>query len=208
MSELKDPFFPEQDARTPGARRMGRSGGTARVLFSAGDRLAHVWRVEAGAVVLYRPAIGGPPARPRAVAVRRAGELVGVEGLPGGRHLRTAVALDGAELSRAGAGEFLASCGRGEVLSLAGSLAAPVLSETDGTAEQRAAAWLLDADGDDALLSLPLRVVADLVGIAGETLSRTLRSLAAAGAVDLSQSRRSRLAVLDRRALEAHLRRR
>ena len=83
------------------------------------------------------------------------------------------------------------------LLALSGD--SPRRAGADGSARQRVAGWLLDQPRKQGP-GLPRNVVADLLGMLPETLSRALASLAEGGAITVT---RRRVEVRDVAALEA-----
>jgi CRP-like cAMP-binding protein len=176
-------------------------------LYSVGEPAVHVWYIEGGIVAISRPKITATQpdnlVQHRVIAVRRAGDFVGIEGLATDVYPNTARILgDSATLLRASLQDFLKVCrdpkrSTALIVAAARSLMQVPFAESDGTTAQRVAAWLLDAD--EQLLALPRYVVADLLGIRSETLSRTLNELAGYGIVKVS---RIGLEITDRRKLE------
>jgi CRP-like cAMP-binding protein len=85
-----------------------------------------------------------------------------------------------------------------ELVVLAQCSDAPRRSSSEGSAEERVASWLLE-QGDEGTAALPRHVVAGLLGMLPETLSRALASLASRGLVAVS---RKHVEVLDAAGLE------
>jgi CRP-like cAMP-binding protein len=160
--------------------------GTA--VFSAGDAADHVWFVRAGTVVLSREVGRGET---RARAIRFAGSLVGLEALVSPVYADTATAAT--EVSLCGAtsvGVDLWLGARGtpartalEITLRASGADRPRESPGDGSAVARLARWLLDEGPRGVTLGVPRHVIADLLGMRAETLSRALGELARRGAI-------------------------
>lgn len=167
------------------------------VLYNVGDPAKDTWYVQEGMVGLFVPKIGVDNPRDRnnqrAIAVRGPGSYLAIEADIRAKHTHAAIVLTPkAELAHV-------------YPSLPSSLASLdtqfTLSETDGSAVQRVAHWLLKAER--AQLDLPRRVIADLTGTRPETLSRALRKMKEAGAIEVSHTE---LVISDRTALQAFLR--
>ena len=188
-------------------------------LYVAGEPVEKIWFVKRGSVLLSRDAdeAGGEGV---AWAVRRAGSLLGVEGLVRGTYLDSARALTDVIVCIASRDEVAAwirghdpatlrqaegaspSSPAGAVLEcvlVALSGDSPRRAGADGSARQRVAAWLLDRPGGQGP-GMPRHVLAGLLGMLPETLSRALASLAAQGAVEVT---RKRVEIRDAAALEA-----
>ena len=182
-----------------------RSAGT--VLHVAGEPVDRVWFVKSGAVLVTRSVdeehVEGMP-----WAIRRAGSFLGMEGLVRLEHVDSASALTdvtlcGATLPtveawldrrRSAPRVLLDAALRSEARDR------PLRGNADGTAPQRTAAWLLDNASEASSGAIPRRVMAGLLGMRPETLSRALGILARHGAIRLG--RRS-VAVVDRAQLRS-----
>ena len=57
----------------------------------------------------------------------------------------------------------------------------------DGTATQRVAHWILERHSTETQRNLPRKVMADMLGMRPETLSRSLRTLAELGFIEVSR---------------------
>lgn len=190
-----------QGGRCPFVARDRDSGALLYVEGAAADQ---IWYVQRGFVGLSREA--GEARGPGVIwAVRRAGEMLGVEALVRGAYRDSARTLSPTTLcaaSREAVDRWLGppDAPARALLQLAlrsRGHESPRRSGADGPASRRAARWLLDdAEGDAP--PIPRHVVADLLGMTPETLSRALAALAATGAVAVD--RRS-VRVLDRDAL-------
>lgn len=169
---------------------VDRQRQAGELLYVEGDTAEHVWFVKRGTVVLYREA-GDGQAEGRARAVRFPGSFVGLEALVSSCYIDTAraesdVVICGA--TREGMDAWLGPRGTPARTALELSLrtacndllrrAAP-----DGNAVKRVAGWLYDEGPRGSMLMLPRRVVADLLGMRPETLSRALAELTKRGAL-------------------------
>lgn len=185
---------------------VARKRGTGAVLHVAGDAVDRVWFVKSGAVLVTRSIdeerVEGTP-----WAVRRAGSFLGLEGLVRADHLDSARALTDVTLCGASleaVEEWLESRRIAprvllEAVLRSGARERPFRGNVDGTAPRRAAAWLLE-NAPRASAQVPRRVLAGLLGMRPETLSRALRTLAAHGAI---QPGRRTVEILDRARLRA-----
>ncbi len=181
-----------------------RPSGTC--LFIAGEHVDTIWYVKHGAVSLSR-ASGDKGGEGTPHAIRRAGTVLGTEGLVRDTYVDTARAVTEvtvcaaprvemtAWLVRDGAARALLEC----VLSTWCS-DNPRRATADGSAPQRVAEWLLDESERKGARSLPRSVIAGLLGMKPETMSRAVAALAKRGAV---VTNRTRTEVLDRTLLRA-----
>lgn len=174
-------------------------------LFVAGEAASRMLFVKRGAVTLSRES-GRRRDDEVTWAVRRPGSLLGAEALVRDTYLDTARAVtdvlvcvasredvDGWLRARPEAARAML-----EVVMQAHCADAPRRSSSEGNAEERVASWLLEQTSDAA--PLPRNVVAALLGMLPETLSRALAALATRGLIEVS---RKHVAVLDAAALEA-----
>jgi CRP-like cAMP-binding protein len=174
----------------------------------AGDYLAFqdqpvtsVWFIKRGSVALLRSSGAGD----QLVGVRGPASLLGVESLARDGYASTARALEDVDVCRASREAFDVWLGPADapartVLALTQASQAadvPRGAAVDGSAVGRVARWLLDESHPK---HIPRRLLATLLGMAPETLSRALARLARHGAVDLT---RTQVAVRDRDLLQA-----
>ena len=177
------------------------------VLHVAGERVERVAFIKKGAVLITRSAdeerVEGTP-----WAVRRSGSFLGLEGLVGTHHLDSARALTDVTLCSATLHAMQAwletrrTAARVVLDSVlrSGTRERPARGNADGTASRRVASWLLE-NADRRLPGVtPRRVMAGLLGMRPETLSRALRSLAARGAI---RHGRATIQILDRARLRS-----
>jgi CRP-like cAMP-binding protein len=167
------------------------------LLCAAGEPAEKIFFVKHGTVLLSRdPDDAGTSGV--AWAVRRSGSLVGVEALVRATYLDTARAVTDVVVcvatrehmetwlrTREPAARSVLEC-----VLLAFSADAPRRAGADGNARQRVAAWLLDQPAGASAGStagLPRNVVAGLLGMLPETLSRALAYLAKVGAIDVTR---------------------
>ncbi len=186
------PFAPRE--RTAGARLYFEG--------EPGTKIYYLWR---GQVALTR---AGGDARGAGVtwAVRRGGDLLGAEILVHEQYLDTAVTLGSSTVCAASRESIDAWIGPPESpartllqLSLRTRCSeVPRRSGADGKATRRLARWLLDEAADGAPPKLPKQVIAALLGMLPETLSRALARLASAGAIAVD---RRTIRVIDVEAL-------
>jgi CRP-like cAMP-binding protein len=175
---------------------------TGDELYAEGDAVHHVWFVKQGTVVLSRRRSDERGDRVR--TVRFAGGFVGIEALVSPVYIDTARVASGAVLCQApaeGFEQWLGSKEQPARTALESSVRAmvadlPPRAAADGSAEQRVAEWLTHESQNT--LQLPRRVIADLLGMRPETLSRALASLAARGAIAVT---RTDLKIVDEQAL-------
>lgn len=172
------------------------------VLHVAGEAIERIWFIKSGAVLVTRSMdeeqVEGTP-----WAIRRAGSFLGLEGLVRPEHHESARALT--EVTLCGAPReavegWLESRGAASRVLLdavlrSGARERPLRGNADGTAPQRAAAWLLKHSPQTASRHVPRRVLAGLLGMRPETLSRTLRAIEGQGAI---RQTRETIEVVDR----------
>lgn len=190
------------DGRCPMVERQ-RSAGAC--LYLAGEGAERIMFVKRGAVTLSRDVEHG---RTESVtwAVRRPGSVLGAEALVRDTYLDSARAVTDVTVcvapredvrgwlhAREGAGRALLEC-----VLLTQCADAPRRAASEGSAQQRVASWLLE-QAPEQPSPLPRQVVAALLGMLPETLSRALTALAGRGLVEVS---RKAVRVIDARALE------
>lgn len=184
---------------------VDRSRRAGELIFLEGDPADRVWFVKQGTVLLSRQGTDDR-GEGRVRAVRFAGSFIGLEALVTERYADTARASSDAVLcgiTRQKIDVWLGPERAPARVALEASLRAdtsdlPRLAQTDGSAVERVAAWLHAEGPRGATLTLPRKVVADLLGMRPETLSRALATLAECNAIRLS---RTTLTITDEVAL-------
>jgi CRP-like cAMP-binding protein len=178
-----------------------RPAGT--LLYLAGSPAEAVYHVKHGAVALSRGS-SEKHGENAPHAVRRAGSLIGLEAIVQGTYLDSARAITDVTVcgtSRQQMLTWLNETGTARVVldSLVATLASDPAGRatTDGNAPQRVARWLLDSTKQKRL---PRSVLAGLLGMKPETLSRALAAIARKGSIHLT---RTRIEVRDAAGLEA-----
>ena len=174
------------------------------VLYVEAEPVHHVWFVKKGAVALYRKRSDDRSERAR--TVRFPGGFIGLEALVSPLYIDTAKVSESTVLCRAPLEGFERWLGPAESparTALEASVRAmvcdlPPRAAADGSAAQRVAGWLSHEGPQGDTLHLPRRVIADLLGMRPETLSRALASLAARGVIEVS---RTDLRIVDQDAL-------
>lgn len=186
----------------PFVDRQRRRG---ELLYLQGEPASHVWFVKRGTVVLYRE-VGEGAAEGKAHAVRFAGSFIGLEALVSDRYADTAKATTDVVLcgaTRAGIDAWLGPKGTPARTALEITLRShtrdAAAAARRGSAVQRVAAWLLDEGPRGEAGHLPRRLVADLLGMRAETLSRALAELTQRGAITTT---RTTLRIVDLAELE------
>lgn len=181
-----------------------RPAGTC--LFVAGETADTIHYVKQGAVALSR-ASGDKHGEGTPHAIRRAGSLLGIEALVRDTYLDTARSVTEVTVCAAGRSEMLAWLAK---IGAARAVLDMVLrtwcgdnprrATADGSAPQRVAEWLLDGAERKAARTIPQSIVAGLLGMKPETMSRAVATLAKRGAI---VTNRARIEVVDRDLLRA-----
>lgn len=182
-----------------------RTYGPGEILFTEGQAIHHLWFVKHGSVVLYRKRTD-EQGLGRVRTVRFTGGFVGLEALVSPIYVDTARTAGETVLCMATADGFeqwLGPKGTPARTALEASVQAmvsdlPPRAAADGSAAQRVAGWLTHEGQGGGTLQLPRRVIADLLGMRPETLSRALAALASRGAIAVS---RTDLRIMDQEAL-------
>jgi CRP-like cAMP-binding protein len=184
-----------------------RKRAAGAVLHVAGEGVELIAFIKSGAVLVTRSVdeerVEGTP-----WAVRRAGSFLGLEGLVGTHHLDSARALTDVTLCSAtldAVEAWLAARRTAPRIVLDSVLRSetrerPLRGNADGTASRRAASWLLENAERRLPGPMPRRVMAGLLGMRPETLSRALRTLAERGAI---RHGRATIEILDRARLRS-----
>lgn len=167
-----------------------------------GDPIETVWFIKRGTLILSRM---GPDGVERPRVVRGPGSFVGLEVLVRCTHpdtVRTAEPTIVCGISRESLDSWLGPRGTPARMALEQTLIAtagdrPRSAGADGTALERVARWILDSS---AGCRVPRRVVASLIGMVPETLSRTLAYLHGQHLIEVT---RHSIVIVDRARLEA-----
>jgi CRP-like cAMP-binding protein len=183
---------------------IDRQGQAGAILFEADSRAEYVWFVKRGTVVLSRPGADDRGVR----AVRFAGSFVGLEALVNDSYVDTARAVTDVVLcgaTRDGIDAWVGPKGSPPRTALEITLRSSIgdrlrSGSREGSASQRVAAWLLAEGPTGQALELPRQIVADLLGMRPETLSRAIAELKSRGAIEAT---RTTLTIVDADALAA-----
>ena len=183
-------------------------------VFAEGDPTTHVYRIETGAVALYRVL---PDGRRQVMGFAYPGDLIGLGAE--GEHVMNAQAIKPTRLRSLAVSALRRSAARDPMLgfklyeALARELAATrdlMLTTGQRSAMERVAAFLLafsrrnERNGQDpTCFELPMTRtdIGDFLGLTIETVSRTLSKLRLLGLIGLPQSHRVK--VLDLGRLES-----
>lgn len=178
------------------------------MLYLEGEPAERVWFVKRGVVVLHRG--GNGDGEGAVTGIRPAGTLIGLETLLRGRYLESARAATDVvlcSLSSDGLQSWL-SASPGNALRAILDLSLRTLlgdaarrAAPDASAVGRVAAWLLGEGRSSRWSGVPRQVLAGLLGMRPETLSRALRTLSLRGAIAVT---RQEIRVLDAAALERY----
>ncbi|MCC6559334.1 MAG: Crp/Fnr family transcriptional regulator [Polyangiaceae bacterium] len=170
---------------------VDRTRSSGAWLHSEGETIDKISYIKSGLVVLSRDT-GDRRGRGTAWAVRRAGSLLGIEGLVRSTYLDCARAVTDVTLCSASREDVKSWIDTREPVArtvldlvlLTQSHDAPRRAGSEGNAMRRVALWLLDSAGPGIPSTLPRNVVAELLGMLPETFSRALAGLIARGAVE------------------------
>ncbi len=172
-------------------------------LFTAGSLTETVYYVKHGAVALSRGSTE-KHGEDAPYAVRRAGSLIGLEAILQSTYVDSARAVTDVTicgtsrqqmlvwLEQLGTARVVLDCILGTIVGDNAGRAT-----TDGNAPQRVARWLLDSSKQKRL---PRSILAGLLGMKPETLSRALAAIARTGCIHRT---RTRIDVRDTACLEA-----
>ena len=163
-------------------------------LYFAGEAVERVWFLKRGTVVLSRPGDDGH-GDPVVWAVRGPGSFLGAEGIVRPTYADPARTVTEAVVCAAPRSEmaiWLATQPEAartvlDCVLQATSSDSPRRAGADGSAIQRVSRWILDEAKNPRNDPLPRSVVAELLGIKPETLSRTLAALSLRGAISVTR---------------------
>jgi CRP/FNR family transcriptional regulator len=179
-------------------------------VFVEGDPTTHVFRVETGAIALYKVL---PDGRRQIVGFAYPGDLIGLGA--GGEHVMNAQAIKPTRLRSLPLATLTLSATKDPTLgfklyeALARELAATrdlMLTTGQRSATERVASFLLafsrrsQRNGQDpSAFELPMTRsdIGDFLGLTIETVSRTFSKLKALGLIELPQSNRVKLVKLE-----------
>ena len=187
--------------RRPFCPFVDRARAAGELVYLEGEPAQQVWFVKQGTIALLRKG-GENHAEGRVRAVRFAGSFIGLEALVAERYLDSARATSDAILcgtTRAGLDGWLEPRDGPARVVLELTLRAqcwelPRRAPPDGSAVERVAGWLWEEGQRGATLGLPRHIIADLLGMRPETLSRAIATLVDRG---LIAATRNEIAILD-----------
>jgi CRP-like cAMP-binding protein len=177
-------------------------------LYIEGAAAERVWYVMDGVIALSRD-VGDRRGSGVPWATRRAGSLLGNESFVQDEYADTAVALTNVTVCSAERGSFQRWATEGTPAAARAVMdlvirthcdTGPRPSTSEGTASRRVARWLADECRGGVAPKIPRSVVAGLLGMLPETLSRALAALASRGAIEVS---RKEIRVIDPQLLLA-----
>ena len=185
-------------SRSEGPFREARRG-RYNIIYLQGEPATQIYFVQRGTVSLHRMS-SEERALGRTRALRHAGSFIGIEGLIDPNY-RDSARAETDLLLCAASRERVADWVHQEqvcwqvlrnVLQTEDEELLP-LAAPDGTALQRVASWILDGNQSERSDNIQRKVIADLLGMRPETMSRALHTLEREGLVEVS--RRSLLIV-------------
>jgi CRP-like cAMP-binding protein len=164
------------------------------ILYVEGEAAKHIYMIRKGSVSLHRASTENR-ALGRTCALRHDGALVGVEALvsdvyQSSARAETPLLLCMATTTRIT--EWLSERSAASRVLLEAVLKSREeeflpQSSPDGTAVQRVAQWLLNRSDVPSERNLPRNVMADMLGMRPETLSRALHALADLGFIEVGR---------------------
>jgi CRP/FNR family transcriptional regulator len=184
---------------------IDRDRNAGEMLFVEGEPAEYVWFVKRGTIALMRES--GDASEGRVRALRVAGTFVGLEAIVSGMYWDTARAVSDVTVcgaTRDAMDHWLGPHGTPSrtaleitLRSMSADASRPGANAASSLA--RVASWLRDEVPGGATAALPRKLIAELLGMRAETLSRTLAQLIERGAIDAT---RTELTVLDRALLD------
>lgn len=186
---------------------IDRNRKSGELIYLEDEPADYVWFVKRGTVVLSRTGAGNS-GEGRVRAIRFPNSFIGLEALVTDQYIDTARAASDVTLcgaTRAGMDTWLGPKGTPARTALELTLRTqcvdlPRRAAPDGNAVQRVASWLCEEGPRGVTLTLPRRIVADMLGMRPETLSRALAKLTDSGAII---AKRTHLRIVDAAALAA-----
>lgn len=186
---------------------VDRTRAAGELIYLEGEPAEQVWFLKQGTIALLRKG-GENDAEGRVRAVRFAGSFIGIETLVTDRYLDSARATTNVILcgiTPAGLESWLGPRNTPartmlELILRTQCDESPRRAPPDGSAIERVAAWLCDESPRGDPLELPRRIVADLLGMRAETLSRAISALVDRGIVSAT---RTEIEIVDRARLRA-----
>lgn len=185
---------------------VDRERKAGELIYVEGEPAQHAWFIKRGTVVLSRER-GEDEGEGGVRAVRFTGSFVGLEVLISDSYHDSARAVTDVTLcgaTREGMDQWVGPDGSPARTALELTLRASQAdrrrsAQRDGTAVQRVAEWLRDEGPRGMALTLPRQVIADVLGMRPETLSRAIADLRKQGAIDAT---RTSLEIVDEELLE------
>jgi CRP-like cAMP-binding protein len=176
-----------------GCSLIDRKRAANEVVCVEGEAAEYIWFVKEGTVALHRAGLENH-GEGRIRAVRFQGSIIGLEGLISDKYIYSARALSPVTLCGAPRDAWDRFVGaKGTVartaleITLRTECSDMTRSGAEGDALSRVAAWLRDEGPAGMTLTLPRRIVAELLKMRPETLSRALATLAQKGAIDVNR---------------------
>ena len=176
-----------------GCSLIDRKRAANEVICVEGEPAEYIWFVKEGTLALHRAGTEDD-GEGRIRAVRFQNSIIGLEALISDKYVYTARAISDVTLCGAPREAWDRFVGaKGTVartaleITLRTECSDVLRTGAEGDALSRVATWLRDEGPSGMTLTLPRRIVAELLKMRPETLSRALATLAERGAIDVNR---------------------